>query len=239
MANAATVAAPAPTPCRARRPMAVESVDGQEEGEAGHPVGDQPGDQHRSAADPVGQPAERVLGEDAGGEERCHDHAGQGVGAAQVPDVDRQHGHDGAGPHPLEEDGQRQGADQAARPAVVGRSPGPGADGAVDGIEGHDGPRASWSRARPTAARRAAAGGARPNRSHIHSPSQARRRSVAGGGVEPVVLQSRLPALGGPLQRGQQFGLGGGGGDQGGAQAVLTVGPGGRSAPWWRRYRPG
>ena len=119
MASEATVAAPAPTPWRARRADGGRSTDGQQEGEAGHGVGHETSHQHRPSADPVGQAADGVLGQHAGGEERGHDHSGQGIGAAQVPDVLGQHRHDGRGPHPLQEHGEREGADQPARALPV------------------------------------------------------------------------------------------------------------------------
>ena len=89
--------------------------DGEEEREAGDAVHHQAGEQHRPAPDPVGELADGVLGEHAGGIEGGHHHAGQGVRAAQVADVHRQHGDDRGGAHPLEEGGDAEGADQPAR----------------------------------------------------------------------------------------------------------------------------
>ena len=68
--------------------------DGSQEGEAGQPVDDQATDEDGLAADPVGQAAQRVLEQHPGHEERGHDQSGQQVGAAEVADVDRQHGDD-------------------------------------------------------------------------------------------------------------------------------------------------
>ena len=94
--------------------------DRGQEGEAGRAVGHEAAHQHGTAAEAVGHPPDGVLGDDSGGEEGGHDHAGQRVGAAEAPDVDGQHGHDGRRPQPLQEDGDGQRADEP-RHGRVGR----------------------------------------------------------------------------------------------------------------------
>ena len=92
---------PGPRPCSPRSTMAMAGAMGARKAKLASRVDDESADQHRLAPDPVGEPAERVLEQDPGGEERGHDHAGQQVRAAEMADVDGQHGDDRRRPQPL------------------------------------------------------------------------------------------------------------------------------------------